>query len=76
LHHHNWLSFGKFHDTERFLIPCPHHVLSQLPPSSETCKYATVPSTKKLGEVLYLLTCSFLLCLSCLLRSRVQKFPV
>jgi hypothetical protein len=28
LHCHNWLSFGKFQDTECLLIPCPHHVLS------------------------------------------------
>jgi hypothetical protein len=47
LHHHNWLGFGKFQDAERFLIPCPRHVLSQLSPSGETCKYATVPSTQK-----------------------------
>jgi len=39
--------FGKFQDTERFLIPCPHHVWSWLPPSSETCKYATALSTQK-----------------------------
>jgi hypothetical protein len=42
LHGHNWLSFGKFQDTERFLIPCPRHVSSRLPPSGATCKYATV----------------------------------
>ena len=30
--------------------------------------------TPKLGEILYLLICSFLLCLSWLLRSRVRKF--
>ena len=47
LHRHNWLSFGKFQDTERFLIPCQHHVSSRLPPSGETCKYAMVPSTHK-----------------------------
>jgi hypothetical protein len=47
LHRHNWLSFGKFQDTERFLIPCPHHVPSRLPPSGETCKYATAPCTQK-----------------------------
>jgi hypothetical protein len=59
LHCHNWLSFGKFQDTERFLIPCPHPVSSRLPPSGETCKYATAPSTQKnLGEILYLLICS------------------
>jgi hypothetical protein len=76
LHRQNWLSFGKFQDTERFLIPCPRHVSSRLPPSAETCKYATVSSTQKnLGEVLYLLICSFLLCLSWLLRSRFRNFP-
>jgi hypothetical protein len=47
LHGHNWLSFGKFQDTERFLIPCTRHVLLRLPPSGETCKYATVPSIQK-----------------------------
>jgi hypothetical protein len=47
LHHHNWLSFVKFRYTEFFLIPCPCHVMSWLPPSSETCKYSTVPSTQK-----------------------------
>jgi hypothetical protein len=59
LHRHNWLSFGKFQDTERFLIPCPRHVSSRLPPSGETCKYATAPRTqKKIGEIFYLLICS------------------
>ena len=38
---------AKFQDTKRFLIPCPRHVSSRLPPSGETCKYATTPSTKK-----------------------------
>jgi hypothetical protein len=47
LHHQNWLSFGKFKDTERFLIPCPRHVSSRLPPSGETCKYAMAPSTQE-----------------------------
>jgi hypothetical protein len=45
LHRHNWLSFGKFQNTERFLIPCPRHVSSRLLPSGETCKYATAPIT-------------------------------
>jgi hypothetical protein len=43
LHCHNWLLFGKFQDTERFLIPCPRHVSSWLAPSSETCKYTMAP---------------------------------
>ena len=74
LHSHNWLSFGKFQDTERFLIHCESHFSSRLPPSSGTCKYAKAPSTqKKLGKILYLLICSFLPCLSWLLRNRVRK---
>ena len=74
LHRQNWLSFGKFQDTEHFLIHCARHFLSWLPPSGGTCKYAKAPSTKKkLWEILYLLICSFLPCLSWLLRSRVWK---
>ena len=73
LHSHTWLSFGKFQDTECFLIHCERHFSSRLPPSDGTWKYAKAPSTKKLGEILYLLMCSFLLCLSWLLRSRVRK---
>ena len=74
LHSHNWLSFDKFQDTERFLIHCERHFFSRLPPSGGTWEYAKAPSTKKkLGEILYLLICSFLPCLSCLLRSRVRK---
>jgi hypothetical protein len=49
------------------------HFSSRLPSSGGTCKYAKAPSTKKLGEILYLLICSFLPCLSWLLRSRVRK---
>ena len=47
LHSHNWLSFGKFQDTERFLIHCERHFSSRLPPSDGTWKYARAPSTKK-----------------------------
>jgi hypothetical protein len=73
-HHHNWLSFDKFQDTERFLIPCPRYVSSRLSPSGEACKYATTPSTKKkLGDICYILICAFLLS-SCLLRGRVRNF--
>jgi hypothetical protein len=50
LHHHNLLSSGKFQDTEHFLIPCPRHVSSWLPPSGETCNYATAPMTQKKYE--------------------------
>ena len=43
-------------------------------PSCGSWKYAKTPSTKKkLGEILYLLICSFLPCLSWLLWSRVWK---
>jgi len=47
LHRHNWLSFSKFQDTERFLIHCARQFSSRLPPSGGTCKYAKAPSTKK-----------------------------
>jgi len=47
LHRHNWLSFGKFQDTESFLIHCARHFSSRLPPSGGTCKYAKGPSIKK-----------------------------
>ena len=50
LHRHNWLSFGKFQDTERFLIHCACHFSSRIPPSGGTCKYAKAPSTKKLRD--------------------------
>jgi hypothetical protein len=67
-------NFDEFQDTERFFIPYPRHVSSRLPPSDKTCKYATTPSTqKKLEEILYLFLCSFLLCLSWLLRSGVRN---
>ena len=45
LHRHNWLGFGKFQDTERFLIHCERHFSSRLPPSGGTCKYTKAPST-------------------------------
>ena len=47
LHRQNLLSFGKFQDTERFLIHCALHFSSRLPPSGGICKYAKAPSTKK-----------------------------
>ena len=71
LHSHSSLSFGKFQDTELFLIHCERHFSSRLPSNGGTWKYAKAPSTKKLGEILYLFICSFLPCLSWLLRSRV-----
>ena len=46
-HSHNWLSFGKFQDTERFLIHCERHFSSRLPPSGWSWKYLKAPSTKK-----------------------------
>jgi hypothetical protein len=57
-----------------YLFPVHAMFCHDCPPSGETCKYATVPSTKKkLREFLCLLICSFLSCLSWLLRSRVRK---
>ena len=47
LHSHNWLSFGKFQDTERFLIHCESRFSSRLPPSGGTWKYAKALTTKK-----------------------------
>jgi hypothetical protein len=47
LHGHNWLSFGKFKETGRFLIPCPRHLSSRLPHSGATCKYPAAPNTQK-----------------------------
>jgi hypothetical protein len=40
-------NFGKFQDTERFLILCPRHASPRLSSSGNTCKYATAPSTQK-----------------------------
>ena len=66
--------FWQFQDKERFLFHCERHFSSRLLPSGGTWKYAKAPSTKKkLGLILYLLICSFLPCLSWLLRSRVRK---
>jgi hypothetical protein len=72
LHRYNWLSFGKFQDTERFLISCPRHVSSWQLHSSETgsTSWRLLP---KLGEILCLLLYSFLLCLVVTLRS--WEFP-
>jgi hypothetical protein len=61
----------KFQDTERFLISCPRHASSQLTTPS-SCHGAYYPN--KLGDILYLLICSFLLCLSWLLCCRIRKF--
>jgi hypothetical protein len=46
LHHYNWLSLGKFKDTERFLITCPRHISSQLLPSGKICKYTMASITQ------------------------------
>ena len=73
LHSHNWLSFGKFQDTERFLIHCERHFLHDYPLAVKPGSMPRLLVQKKLGEILYLLICSFLPCLSWLLRSRVRK---
>jgi len=47
---------------------------SRLPPNGGTWKYAkALVQKKELGEILYLLICSFPPCLSWLFRSRVRK---
>ena len=42
-----YMSFGKFQDTERFLIHCERHFSSRLPASGGTWKDAKAPTTKK-----------------------------
>jgi len=74
LYHHNWLSFGKFQETECFHIPCPHHVKSRLFPSGETCKYAMAPGTQKNLDRFSTYWYAPFCCLSWSLRSRVRKF--
>ena len=57
---------AKFQDMA-LLILCPRHVSLRLSPS-------VIKKNPQLGEILYLLICSFLLCLSWMLRSWVRKF--
>jgi hypothetical protein len=59
----------------------PRHRTFSYPLFRHDCPLAVKPAStprrllpKKLGEILYLLICSFLLCLSWLLRCRVRKF--
>ena len=73
LHSHSWLSFDKFQATERFLIHCERHFRHDYPLAVEPGGTPRPLVKKKLGEILYLLICSFLPCLSWLLRSRVRK---
>ena len=47
LHGQTLLSFGKFQDTERFLVYCERHFSSRLTPSGGNWKYVKAPSTKK-----------------------------
>ena len=65
-HRHNRLSFGKFQDTERFLIHCARHFSSRLSLAVEPASTTRPLVQKKLREILYLLICSFLrVCLGC-----------
>ena len=73
LHSHNWLSFGKFQDTERFLIHCERLFFHDYPLAVEPGSTPRSLVQKKLGEILYLLICYFVPCLFWLLRSRVRK---
>ena len=63
------VTIGKFQDTEFLLIPCPRRVSPRLLLAVKR----RLVLKKKLGENFYLLICSFLLCLSWLLGSRVRK---
>ena len=74
LHRQHWLSFGKSQDTERFLIHCASHFCHDYPLVVEPASTPRPLVRKKLWEILYLLICSFLPCLSWLLRSRVRNF--
>ena len=74
LHRHNWLSFGKFQDTERFLKTVHAIFRHDYPLAVEPASTPRPLVQKKLREILYQLICSFLPCLSWLLQSRVRKF--
>jgi hypothetical protein len=54
LHRHNWLSFGKLQDTERFLIPCPRHVSSRMPLAAKPARipWRLLPNKKTLRDSL------------------------
>ena len=73
LHRRNWLSSGKFQDTEGLFTV--HAIFRHdYPLAVEPASTPRPLVQKKLREILYLLICSFLPCLSWLLRSRVRKF--
>jgi hypothetical protein len=78
LYVHSWCrgrcQFWQIQTHNAFLFPLyamfRHDCLLAVKPASTSRRLLH----KKLGEILYILICSFLLCLSWLLRSRVQKF--
>ena len=53
-HRHNWLRFGKFQDTERFLIHCARHFCHDYPLAVEPASTPRTLVQKKLWEILYL----------------------
>jgi hypothetical protein len=70
---------------EHFFPPYSRHVSSRLPTSGETfnliyaCKHSLQVhhgdyNPNKLGQIVYIVTCTFLLCLSWWLQSRVTKY--
>ena len=74
LHHHNWLSFGKFQDTERFLIPVHGIFRHDYPLAVEPASTPRPLVQKKNFERFSTYWYALLPCLSWLLRSRVRKF--
>ena len=74
LHSHNSLSFGKFQDNRTFLFTVNAIFRHDYPLDMEPGSTPRPLVQKKLGQILYLLLCSFLPCLSWLLRSRFRKF--
>jgi len=75
LHRHNWLSFSKIprHRTLSYSLCTPFFVTTT-PLAVEPGSTPRSLVQEKRWEILYLLICSFLPCLSWLLRSRVRKF--
>ena len=73
LHSHNWLSFGNSKTQNAFLFTVNAIFRHDYPLAVEPGSTPRPLVQTKLGEILYLLICSFLPCLSWLLRSRVRK---
>ena len=73
LHSHNWLVLANSKTQNAFLFTVNATFRHDYPLPVEPGSTPRPLVQKKLGEILYLLICSFLPCLSWLLRSRVRK---